>query len=212
MFNVPAFIESKRQEIADNRRQARYFKAAGIALRFGAPVLLTTGAIEGFALAPPEFRNALFVNILPRLAAMAWLWLDQHVPELWAFLRAISPYPRLTQPLPLLSWLGWIGWSFGLIWLGFRFLERSQNRRNKADKDEENLNNQMPLLMHIQDTQQNQSNRVGDISGDGNTVNQINRIQNVFGKEKKESWWGGPVGLTVIGVVINIISKFLHLT
>lgn len=88
-FNVAVFVESKRQEIKDNKRQAKCLTACGKALRFFAPVLLLTGVIEGFALAPPQFRDNPVVSILPRLAAVAWIWMDQNASGLWTIPRAI---------------------------------------------------------------------------------------------------------------------------
>ncbi len=187
-------------------------QTAGYLFRFLlAPVVLITGLVEGFALAPESFRKDPFilVRILPRIGILAWVYMEQHFPVLWEVLRAVSPYPRLTQPVPLLSWAGWFLSSIGLVWLGFGLLKRSGELRQNADDAEKTLKLQAPFLLQMQAFQSLQGNRVSDISGNGNVVNAINTVNNALQNGDKERWWREPGGLILIGVIINLISKFI---
>jgi hypothetical protein len=58
-----------------------------------------------------------------------------------------------------------------------------------------------------------QSNRVGDVPGDQNVINAVNTINNVLHQSKEEkSFAATPVGMIIIGVGVNIISKFIHVS
>jgi hypothetical protein len=208
MFDAQDFIDKTRNDIADDRGKAGWCKFASYAVRFVTAAVVITGVIESFALAPPEFNNGPF-RIIREIGALAWNWMNDNAPPLWLFLRLISPYPRLTLPLPLLPWLSWVGYIYGLSWLGFKLLERSKFLSERASKTEEKLDFQEPLLLQIQSTQ---SGVGGNISGYRNVVvTAVNTINNIREKDEK-NWWTLPTGIIGIGVVIQIICKFLQVS
>jgi len=89
------------------------------------------------------------------------------------------------------------------------FRTRSASLYQQASEAQKGLNLQAPLLRAMQSKQ---SGVGGDIVGDGNFVNAVNTINNIWEKGETQGWWTKPLGLIVIGVLINLISKFLHLS
>ena len=211
MFDAQVFVDNVRNGIGDDRRKAGWCKLAGYVVILVGLAVLWTGVIESFALASPEFRSDRIVGGFSAIAASVWNWMDAIMPPVWWFLRLISPYPSLTLPLTplslLLSCAGLLGWSFGLMWLGIKLLLRSAFLSERASEEEKFLKNQTPILLQMQSIRNGQDI---DISGDRNVVNAVNTITNI--REERNGWWNGPTSLIVIGVAINIVSRFLHLS
>jgi hypothetical protein len=205
MFNAQDFIGNTRNAIKNDRRKAFWYKVAGYAVGLFGYAVFITGAIQGLALAPPQFRSGPLFGIFATLGVSAWYWLNDTVPALWWFFRLISPYP--TQPPRSLSWFSWIGCFAGLIWLGVMLLKRSDYLSHRASEEEKALKQQAPLLLQIH----SMSGQNIDISGDKNIVNAINTINNIRERDEKKGWWSGPVGTIAIGVIILAVGKFLHL-
>jgi hypothetical protein len=106
VFDANTFIGQAKQEIADLQRRSMYYRLGFFVMAVVGPALLITGLIKGFALSPNRDNPMPFASIFPRIGVSVWLLLDRNIPTIWAPLRAVSPYPRLTQPLPLVSWIG----------------------------------------------------------------------------------------------------------
>jgi hypothetical protein len=173
------------------------------------PALLITGLIKGFALSADRNNSDPFVNIFPRIGVSLWNLLNEKIPIIWALLLAVSPYPRMTQPLPLVSWVGWGAWCFGIGMLTRGLRKRADTLKADAAEARKTLKLQAPLLQAMAHAQ---SNRIDDVSGDQNVINAVNTINNVLHQSKDQSFSGTALGLiiSIIGVVVNIISLFIH--
>lgn len=209
MSNAEDFINDTRKAIKEVRRRAFWFNPAGWAICLVGLAISIAGLIKGLALAP---RNGPFAGIFSAMGTSPWNWLYENAWPLWWLVKAIVPYPDMTQTFPswsaLGSWGGWIAWSYGLISLGIVFRNRSASLYQQASEAQKDLNLQAPLLRVMKSRQ---SGVGGDIIGDGNFVNAVNTINNIWEKGETQGWWTKPLGLVVIGVLIYLISKFLHL-
>ena len=107
----------------------------------------------------------------------------------------------------VVSWLGWFVLVYGLYAFGLKLLGRSEYLFKRACKTEEQLDFLEPLLLQGESAQ---GGRVGDVSGDRNVfVTAVNTINNTRERDEKKNWCSTAIIPIVIGVVINIISKFL---
>ena len=208
--NAEDFINDTQKAIKEVRRRAFWFNPAGWAICLVGLAISIAGLIKGFALAP---RGGLFAGIFSALGTSPWTWLYENAWPLWWLVQAFVPYPDITQTFPswsaLGSWGGWIAWSYGLISLGIVFRKTSASLYKQACEAQKDLNLQATLLRVMQSRQ---SEAEGDIVGDGNFVNVVNTINNIWEKGESQGWWTQPLGLIVIGVLINVISKVLHLS
>lgn len=212
MFDANTFIRQANGEIADLERRSLYYRLGFFAMAVIGPALLITGLIKGFALSPDRTNPMPFVSMFPRIGVSLWDLLDENIPTIWALLRAMSPYPRLTQPLPLLSWIGWTIWCCGISLFTAALRKRADTLKADAAEARKTLKLQAPLLSGMQAmVAYAQSNRIGDVSGDQNVINAVNNINNVLHESNEQkSFAATPVGMIVIGVAVNIVSKFIH--
>jgi hypothetical protein len=209
VFNANAFIEQAGQEIADLKRHSMYYRLAFCAMTVIGPALGITGLIKGFALSPDLNSPDPFKSIFPRIGVGLWNLLGENIPTIWVLLLTVSPYPRMTQPVPLVSWIGWGAWCFGIGILTRGLRKRADTLKADAAEARKTLKLQAPLLQAMAHAQ---SNRIGDVSGDQNVINAVNTINNVLHQSKDQSSSGAAWGLiiSIIGVVVNIISLFIH--
>jgi hypothetical protein len=67
MFNAQDFIGNTRNAIKNDRRKAFWYKVAGYAVGLFGYAVFITGAIQGLALAPPQFRSGPLFGIFATL-------------------------------------------------------------------------------------------------------------------------------------------------
>jgi hypothetical protein len=190
-------IDKTRNAIAEDRRKAGWFKLGAYAMECVAIAVLVTGMIKSLALTRSEF----IFHIFPEFWAFVCNWMDD-----WSFFWWILPYPRMLTELPtslsaVVSWLGWFVLVYGLYAFGFRLWHESESLSKRAYKAQEQLD-----FLELQ----GQSTQGGDISGNRNVfVTAVNTINTTLERNEKKNWCSITIIPIVVGVVINIISKFL---
>jgi hypothetical protein len=205
MTDLEYFVESKRQSIRQDRRNAVYCKLAFFAFAFLALVVLVTGYIKGLLLSPVDYRLGPLGTFFPRLALLLSNLIGQYIPTLWRLLLICTPYPQI--PWEWHSLASWLVTFLGLEWISIAFDKKRSRLLSNADKAEEILENQtVPLLLHARQTQ---AIDIG-VAGDSNVVvvkamNQINRLT----KPEGDSWWLSPLITIFLGVVANLITRLI---
>jgi hypothetical protein len=213
-------LDDLRRAAADDKKNARQLMFAGRVMKWLGIVILPTGLIKGFVLAPPEVSHGLLTGYLCTWATRLSNMLEGNaiISPVWWVLRSISPYPVLTWPLTpyslLLSSVGLFGCSLGLVWLASNSMARSNVLAQRVADDEKVLRSaelQGPPT---------QSGVGRDINAPGGIVNlttinviqKMQKMQEMREKDDKKSWWREPLVAVVASVVASVISKFLHLS
>jgi hypothetical protein len=138
--------------------------------------------------------------------------LADEYPAVWGCLLALGPpitppSPGASAPIGFVVWMicrfFWIG---GLGWLSSKAFASSRKLRERADSDENTLQFHAPTWRQLELLAQRQSS-IGNVSGNVDTINVMNQINNMLQRRDEEGWWTKPIGLVVIGVVINLISR-----